>query len=148
MIGAVYYSVVETATHAFVVYSVFHPVNYGLFIDDSLEAVDNDMTGLMVVVDKHRPDAPPLLVETYANGQFLHYTSDPEVRHGSERIDGDLLAEDNTHPRVFIEAGRHGCLVTSDYVIGEYVGQPDQDFLGGSGLVYRFSRASGGTGAR
>jgi len=139
LVGTVYYSVVETATHAFIVYTVFHPVNYGLFSDDTAETLENYMSGLMVVVDKAHPQWPPVVVETYMEGQFLHYVSRREINPGTERIDGEIPFEDEVHPRVFLEAGRHGCVISSDLILGVYTGEPGKDFMGGDGIVYRLS---------
>ncbi len=138
LVAAVYYAVVETPTHIFINYSIFHTVNYGWFLDETTDSAENDMTGLVVVIDKSDENAPPLLVVTYAREQFLHYASDQSVFPGTERIDGKLRLENETHPRVFIESGRHGCLVTSDLVIGEYTGESGGDFPGKKGIVYRF----------
>lgn len=140
LVGAVYYALTETATHAFIIYSVFHPVNYGLFLDTTADSTENDMSGLLVVVDKARPEDPPILVETYMEGQFLQYTSRTDILPGTERIEGSVSFEDRFHPRVFVEAGRHGCLITSDLVLGEYSGEPGQDFSGKTGIVYRFEK--------
>jgi hypothetical protein len=140
LVGTVYFSVIETHTHAFINYSVFHTMNYGWLLNETADSIENDMTGLVVVVDKAAKDSPPLLVATYAHDQFLHYSSSDSILPGSERIKGKLRVENTTHPRVFIEAGRHGCLVTSDLVIGEYTGEAGDDFPGGKGIVYRFKK--------
>ncbi|MCC6157374.1 MAG: hypothetical protein IT350_04925 [Deltaproteobacteria bacterium] len=137
LVGTVYYSVVETSTHVFVVYAVFHPVNYGFLLDGTSEFTENNMTGLLVVADRSAPDRPPIFVETYVDGQFLQYSGDARILPRSENIDGVVPFEDRTHPRVFLEAGRHGCLISSDIVIGEFTGEPGGNFLGGDGVVYR-----------
>ncbi len=137
LVGTVYYSVIETSTHVFAVYAVFHPVNYGLLLDGTSEFMENSMTGLLIVADRSSPDRPPLFVETYADGQFQQYSGDARILPRSENIDGVVPFEDRTHPRVFLEAGRHGCLISSDTVIGEFTGEPGGDFPGGDGVVYR-----------
>lgn len=137
LVGTVYSSVVETSTHVFVVYAVFHPVNYGFLLDGTSEFTENSMTGLLVVADRAAPERPPLFVETYSDGQFLQYAGDARILPRSENIDGVATFEERTHPRVFLEAGRHGCLIASDTVIGEFTGEPGGNFPGGDGVVYR-----------
>ncbi|MCB9477233.1 MAG: hypothetical protein H6685_10205 [Deltaproteobacteria bacterium] len=140
LVGAVYYSVVETSTNVFIIYAMFHPMSYGYFVDESAEATENDMTGLMVVLDRNHLKGPPVLVVTYLDGQFLHYSNDAKILPGTERVVGEIPFEDRRRPRVYVESGRHGTLITSELVIGEYTGEPGADFPGGQGIVYRPGR--------
>lgn len=137
LVGTVYYSAVETRTHIFLVYAVFHPVNYGLFLDGTTETTENSMTGLLVVVDRAHIAEAPVYVETYMEGQFMQYTGRGKVLPRTEDVDGQATFEDGTHVRVFLESGRHGCLINAETVIGEYTGEPGGDFPGGDGVIYR-----------
>ncbi|MBZ0274342.1 hypothetical protein K8I61_20080 [bacterium] len=142
LVGAVYYGVSETATHVFIHYAYFHPVSYGILAAASPAQPANDMGAVLVVASRSPEPGPPEVVETYYHGEFLQYAGREDVGAGSEDIDGRVLVEDHTHARIFISAGDHGALITSEWIAGEYLGDRDADFPGGDGVVYRAAKSA------
>ena len=138
----VYYSLIETETHIFITYSVFHPIRYGTFVENATESHENSMTGMLVVLEKTLDGFEFILMETYIDGQFLIYSDSDKISARHEKIRRSIHFEDDMHPAVFIEAGRHGMAVDAPFVFGEYTGESGSDFPGGDGLVYRYKGRS------
>jgi hypothetical protein len=100
----VYYDVVETETHAFIVYSLFHPVDWADFgtVDH-----ENDMEQLWLVVEKHADGTNSLRVlHAQAHGELLAWSDDPPG--GAYPVEAGGIAYDDGHPTVFVEAHGHG----------------------------------------
>lgn len=137
----VYYSVIETDTHYFIHYAVFHPRDYkgGLFqswllaeavrraqeqlknnlppeAEDLTLSHENDMEGCLVVAEKRGPsldEALVVYVETMAHNTFNLY------RAPNEPIKiGAVIAIEGSHPVLFCEPKGHGLFA--------YTGQPNQ----------------------
>jgi hypothetical protein len=149
----VYYSVLETASHFFIHYAVFHPRDYkggrkgtilseliregakrgGMFDPTGLGgeaalAHENDMEGCLIVVLKDGKDlerARVAFVETLHHNNFSRYFAGELTRTGFERI-----RLQNQHPLLYIEPKGHGIesFTESDKQVGK------KDFL-----FYRFS---------
>jgi hypothetical protein len=128
--ASVYYAVIETRTHYFVHYAVFHPRDYkggqhGTLLSELLrvgvllggdydptgraaEAVlahENDLEGVLVVATKDGADvstARPMIVETLAHNSFLRY-----VPSGSS-LTGSPVKSEMSQPILFIESMGHG----------------------------------------
>ncbi len=127
----VYYSVVETATHWFIGYYDYHPLDWNY---PSIHWHENDMEGLLLVISKSGglPWGEFLCMVTEAHAEFWQYIdeqtapsnsveewSGPEVIF-SEDIDGDVgwtsiapyplahLFADHEHLKVFVESRGHG----------------------------------------
>jgi hypothetical protein len=113
----VYYSVIETNTHYFLEYVLFHPA------DDfhcHIYSHENDLEGIVMTVRKDGTLYGKLLVvETQAHWDFNKYytpiTSNVSGGNGLTVFDGNIghfnsgiIIDDNSHPRVFVEAGGHG----------------------------------------
>lgn len=137
----VYYSVIETATHYFVHYAMFHPRDYkgGLNTSALLDVLikegvrragkdptgraedvalshENDLEGALVVAEKRGTalaQAVVQYVETMAHNRYLKYRSG-EVR---SRI-GMLVRMEEQHPLLFIEPKGHG--------VERYIGTREQ----------------------
>ncbi|MEW5761493.1 MAG: hypothetical protein AB1779_12085 [Candidatus Thermoplasmatota archaeon] len=104
----IYYAVTETETHWFIFYAVFHPRDYTSFEFEFLSH-ENDLEGLVVVVEKDGTKYGKfLLMETYAHFNFYQYTNSKNVSNAHEKIDGNVIFYDNTHPLVYIEVAGHG----------------------------------------
>lgn len=105
----VYYSVVETETHFFCFYSLFHPRDY---TDDPCEESDgcheNDMESLQVVVAKDGTAfGQPLALLTLAHSHIYLYPIDESVQAGTLEIDRRASLVEG-HPEVWVETYGHG----------------------------------------
>ena len=140
LLAHTYYSVIETETHYFIHYFIFWPQDW-FSIDSDTTSHENDMEGAMVVVAKEgAASGEVLLVETSAENHFYQWSSHPDVSEGEEDIDGGVLVEEGSHPRIFAAAMSHHVLLDDTGIIfGVYVGQSGEDFPGGDGVVYRYT---------
>lgn len=105
----VYYSVVETETHWFVFYSLFHPRDYTPEpCEQSNGCHENDMESVQLVVAK---DGSPFgrlqAMETLAHRDIYLYVADPAVKAGFLPVQGPVVVEDG-HPVVYVETYGHG----------------------------------------
>jgi hypothetical protein len=127
----IYYSLVETATHFFIHYAVFHPRDYkggevkgtilselmreaakhgGKFdptglADEAALAHENDMEGCLLVITKtHAGDDQGRLtfVETLHHNSFSHYVS------GENAAGFAAVQVEDQHPLLYIEPKGHG----------------------------------------
>jgi hypothetical protein len=111
--GEVYYAVVETQTHYFLVYADFHPRDWTELCSD-LACHENDMEGVTVVVKKDGTTYGAFhLMLTVAHTNFYSYKDfqsalSNAVVDGRETIDGDVQLYGGTHPYVYVEAKGHG----------------------------------------
>jgi len=102
----VYYSVIETETHWFLFYSLFHPRDYTRQpCEESKGCHENDMESIQVIVAK---DGPQLLaVETLAHNHIYLYVADPKVKKNYLKPKGQVRLE-GEHPVVYVESYGHG----------------------------------------
>lgn len=132
--GYVYYSVVETCTHWFIIYDFFHPRDW---TDSSFEPVhENDFEDVLVVVRKDAVDGQLEALVAQAHGDYFSYTPGGSPLVGNyEDLDGILpMAEHPVgsgmlHPETAQEAKGHGAGAKGE--IGNFAGEPDRD-----GVVY------------
>lgn len=107
--AAVYFHAVETETHYYLHYAVFHPRDWG-------SIHENDLEGVLVAVEKSRSAASslgrPVFVETLSHNVFLKYHNPALAPHVPGSM-GKFLMEGN-HPMVFIEQRGHGIHGLSD----------------------------------
>jgi len=123
--ASVYYSVIETPTHWFIGYYVFHPRDWSETCIH-LHCHENDFEGILLVIQRDGSKyGSCLLMETEAHNHLYQYTNNASITNGTDNIDGTVLFEDTTHPAVFIEAKGHGQKA--------YDGA---DAPGGDGIVY------------
>lgn len=112
--GNVYYSVVETSTHWFLVYAFYHPRDWEDFPDPlALFTHENDMEGVLLTVRKDGSAFGRLeAMVTVAHDHFYSYVpAGSTFTAGRESIDGTLLMQDvggAAHPTTFQEAKGHG----------------------------------------
>jgi hypothetical protein len=136
--GAVYYSVVETGTHWFLVYAFYHPRDWEDFPDPfSLFTHENDMEGVLLSVRKDGSTYGRLEgAVTVAHSDFYSYTpAGSPYTNGRENIDGTLRFETvagTARPVTFQEAKGHGCYAWNGSA-----------FPGGDGVVYYPSAGAG-----
>ena len=119
----VYYSVVETSTHWFIVYAFFHPRDWWSASDPLETEHENDMEGLLAFVRKDGTDEYGELegIVTVAHKDFYSYKpAGSPVTGGNEGIDGTLemrMFDGALHPVTAQEARGHGLKAYPDYKI-------------------------------
>ena len=103
----IYYAVIETETHYYIFYMIYHPKDWSAVLP-YFDEHENDMEGAMVVISKDGTQyGSLLLVETRAHTDFYQYTNDPNISTGSDDVDGGILL-DTHRPRLYVEAQGHG----------------------------------------
>ncbi|GGM04425.1 hypothetical protein GCM10007977_002090 [Dactylosporangium sucinum] len=131
LVGTVYYSVVETGTHWFIVYAYYHARDYKTFFPH-----ENDMEGLLLTVRKDGGTGTLEAMVTLAHDNFYSYVpTGGTYTSGRENIDGTVLMQSfdgAAHPTTSQESKGHGCYNWSG-----------GSFPGGDGVVYYPSRTAG-----
>ena len=152
-LGAViYYSVISTSTHHFILYADFHPRDWSKncnvpFIGGCHE---NDMEGAMVVV--RRSDDAPMgtfeLLYTEAHNTLHIFRNDKNItKKWSLSVESTKVTfEDGSHPELYVESKGHG--VCALYYNGpshcqHSVDETPPEFGGGDGVVYRYGATAG-----
>lgn len=126
----VYYSVVETSTHWFIVYSFFHPRDWVDYPDFGLDTHENDMEGAMMII---RKDGTALgkfegMVTVFHTNFYSFTPSGSQLRTGQETIDGTVRLVSyggDSRPTTFQEAKGHGVKAWDG-----------SSFPGGDGIIY------------
>jgi len=145
----VYYAILETETHYFVSYHLYHPRDWNHFTFWLNDTHENDGENFQVVVRKS--DGRVVLLWTQAHYRSCLYTSPASgIESGATQVNGefqtvdpDAVPDDNgTHACVFVESQGHGIYGTlgSD---SEVRLSPDgaYGFKSGSGVLFRPVRA-------
>lgn len=139
--GEVYYSVVETKTHWFIVYSFYHPRDwedgFHFFGRTTQQEHENDMEGVMEIVRKDDSKYGKFEgMVTIAHSDFYSFTpAGSPLKKGKEDIDGKAYMQyfdQSEHPTTFQEAKGHGLKAWNH-----------KDFPGGDGVIYYPDKASG-----
>ena len=133
----VYYAVMETDTHWFLIYNMFHPRDYS---DKCVAGSchENDNEGLILTVRKDGSEYGSLeVMETLAHNNVYSHVADSSIRPGAHDIDGPIELVDESHPVAFIEAGGHGVYGSagshSRYVVA------DDKFTASPGVTYVYT---------
>jgi MYXO-CTERM domain-containing protein len=103
--GSILYDVVETETHIYLLYSIFHPIDWNTtgIIDH-----ENDMEHVWVIVQKMANGTQEIVaVATQAHGELLAWSDTLPTVTGFSISPGELTLE-GEHPRVFVEPKGHG----------------------------------------
>lgn len=130
----VYYAVMETETHWFLIYNFFHPRDYSDFCVAGT-CHENDNEGLILTVRKTGENFGKLeVLETLAHNNVYSFTNDSSIRKGAHDIDGRIDFYNETHPIIFIEAGGHG-VFSSDYKSSVFSAEK-MDFKQNTGVTY------------
>jgi len=105
----VYYSVVESENHWFICYAIFHPRDTQLWHNLDLLKHENDMEGLLMVVEKDGTKYGRLCcLVTVAHLDFFSFVvPDSDIEGNEEDIDGKISFE-GSHPRIYVQAKGHG----------------------------------------
>jgi hypothetical protein len=130
----VYYAVMETGTHWFVIYNVFHCRDYS---DKCVVGTchENDNEGIILTVAKDGTDYGRFQVmETLAHNNIYSFVADRRIRDRVHRIDGAVEFYQDSHPVAFIEAGGHG-IYGSQSSHARYDFDEDR-FTDGTGLTF------------
>ncbi|MBL8230959.1 MAG: hypothetical protein JNL98_20870 [Bryobacterales bacterium] len=131
----VYYAVIETSTHWFLIYNAFHARDYS---DKCVAGSchENDNEGLILTVHRDGSEFGRLLaMETLAHNNVYSYVNDGAIRPGAHNIDGRIEFIDNTHPVVFVESGGHGIYGSSHPSHSRYRVSSDE-FVSGTGITF------------
>lgn len=105
----VYYSVIESETHWFLFYSLFHPRDY---TEDPCEKSggchENDLESIQVVLEKDgTPFGRIVAMETLAHSHIYLYAVGYTAKKGALRVSSQVTLEDG-HPVVWVETYGHG----------------------------------------
>ena len=105
----VYYSVMETETHWFLFYALFHPRDYTSNpCQETGGCHENDLESIQLVVAKDgTPFGKLLAVETLAHDAIYLYPVDSSVQPNALKAAGQIRFEES-HPIVYIETYGHG----------------------------------------
>jgi hypothetical protein len=150
--AVIYYSVVETETHWFLLYCDFHPQDW----DENCQPIpfgpdrchENDMEGAMVVVEKDGSKHGRFqLLYTEAHNILYIFTNDSGVSAFHSKslkgvpvtFDGAATASPGEHPELYVESKGHGVCALR-YSGGEHCKHPTTGnvFPGGDGVVFRY----------
>ena len=141
----VYYAILETGTHYFISYHLFHPRDWNQFTFWLNDTHENDGENFQVVVRKS--DGRVVMLWTQAHYRSKTYThSSSGIESDTTRLAGEFQtvdwngvpSENGTHVCVFVEAEGHGIYGTlgSDSEVGLNT-DGSFTFEGGSGLLFR-----------
>jgi hypothetical protein len=104
----VYYAAMETDTHWFLIYNMFHPRDYS---DKCIAGSchENDNEGVILTIFKDGSHHGSLQVmETLAHNNVYSHVTSRSIRKGIHNVDGGIEFWEASHPVVFIESGGHG----------------------------------------
>lgn len=145
----VYYAILETRTHYFISYHLFHPRDWNHFTVWLNDTHENDGENFQVVVRKS--DGRVVLLWTQAHYRSRVYTiADSGIESGATRVAGEFQtvgangvpSEKGTHACVFVESQGHGIYGTlgshSDVRVNA---DGSFRFKNGTGLLFRLARA-------
>ncbi|MBW1897271.1 MAG: hypothetical protein JRI47_09450, partial [Deltaproteobacteria bacterium] len=152
----VYYSVIETRTHYYLTYSLFHPRDWQWYMlgetvgaGTPLPAThENDLESATLVILKDGSYGTLRLMGTVCHLQNYCFVADSGIRPRSWAWDlssGELqVSFFENRPCLFVEAGGHGIgglgrAMTEDASGAYAIGRRKYSFRGGTGIVYRCS---------
>jgi hypothetical protein len=100
----VYYTVVETATHWFVQYMPYHPVDY-----KRIGGHTHDTESVLLAVRKDGDGARLEVMETRFHRVWYQYAAgDAGVTSRADDVDGVIRFDDDGHPEVYVQRVGHG----------------------------------------
>jgi len=126
LLPTVYYAVLETRSHLFLTYHLFHPRDWTRFDLGVHLTHENDGENLQVVVDKASESVVLLFTQAhYRGGVYAPALPGPGASgfgDGAERLrgpfqlvgEGGVPAPDGRHAAAFVESGGHGIYGTLD----------------------------------
>jgi len=106
----VYYSVIESETHWFLFYSLFHPRNYS-YVDCASSfgwCHENDLESILLVVEKDGTHfGQPKALETLAYNFIYLYTFNETVKGNFLKVK-EVAVLEGDRPVIYVEALSHG----------------------------------------
>lgn len=134
----VYYSVVETATHWFIVYGFFHPRDWADNLFD--QGHENDLEGTLSIIRKDGSTWGIMdgMITVFHNDFYSYTAVNSPLTNGKEDIDGILTFQSfdgQLHPKTCQEAKGHG--IKAWPYAGNFSGKSDQD-----GIIYYPSKTT------
>ncbi|TCP61764.1 hypothetical protein [Baia soyae] len=128
--GSVTYSVTETQSHYFLIYTFYHPRDWVDYPDFGLDTHENDAEGAMMIVRKDGTTHGKLegMVTVYHNDFYSYTPAGSQLTDGKENIDGPIRMVDYggvSRPTTYQDAKGHG--------IYNWNGK---NFPGGDGVIY------------
>jgi hypothetical protein len=144
----VYYAVLETETHYFISYHLFHPRDWNHFTFWLNDTHENDGENFQVVVRKS--DSRPVLLWTQAHYKSRVYaragagieSAATKIAGGFQAVDANgVPGESGEHAAVFVESEGHGIYGTMDSMSEVSLkGDGSYSFKRKSGLLFRPAR--------
>lgn len=136
----VYFSVVENATHWFIVYAFYHPQDWSDTPFDNEH--ENDLEGMLSIIRKDgtRHGKFEGMITVYHNDFFSFSPRNGRLRHGHENIDGWVTMEffeGAEHVRTSQQAKGHGLKAWPH--TGDFRGRSNED-----GIIYYPSKTTAG----
>ncbi|MCZ2149474.1 MAG: hypothetical protein LC126_17085 [Bryobacterales bacterium] len=131
----VHYAVMETSTHWFIIYNLFHPRDYS---DKCVAGSchENDNEGIILTIQKDGSRFGKLLVmETLAHDNIYSFVNDGSIGNGIHDIDGKIDFHDGSHPIIFVESGGHG-IYGSSYAKASRYNVAKDEFTAGTGNTF------------
>jgi hypothetical protein len=145
----IYWSVIETTTHWYLLYTDFHPRDWTEDCDPLLPFTEpcheNDMEGAMVMVEKDGSEwGAFVLLVTEAHNVLYLFRDDPAITALSTESleDAPVTFEGGRHPELYVESKGHGVCALQfdgDDHCEHPVGTGVNPFPGGDGIVYRYT---------
>jgi len=143
----VYYAVLETETHWFLSYHLFHPRDWSYLRVGFNETHENDGENLQVVVSKAAQRPVLLFTQAHFFGE-VHANPDAGFAAGEEGLTAPILTLDSRgvpdaagpHVGVFVEGYGHGIYGALDPSLELEVGADGATRFAGSGIVFRPAR--------
>ena len=130
----VHYAAMETASHWFLIYNIFHPRDYS---DKCVVGTchENDNEGLILTVRKDGSEFGKLeVMETLAHNNVYSFVADTRIRKGIHNVDGQIEFYQDSHPVIFIESGGHGIYGSTRTPV-QYEFKNDR-FTSGTGITF------------
>jgi hypothetical protein len=143
--AVVYYTVQETATHWFVQYLPYHPVDYKWVTGHA-----HDTESVLLAVSKRGgPFGTPEVMETRFHVMWHQYArAGAAVRDGADDIDGPIHFDETGRPTVYAQRASHGLcggfsppFAVPDLQIHCIHAMPPK--LSSRGVVYRYTGQAG-----
>ena len=146
--AVVYWSLIETTTHYYILYTDFHPRDWTEDCDPLLPFIEpcheNDMEGAMVMVKKDGSEWGSFVLLVTEAHNILHvFRNDPAISAETTNHleDNGVTFEGLRHVELYVESKGHGvCALGFDGPdhCQHPVGPGVNPFPGGDGIVYRF----------
>lgn len=112
LLPTVYYTIIETDTHYFATYHLYHPRDWARLSLGVQDTHEGDGENIQVVAEKST--MTPVLLTTQAHYDMWSYASlAGPIHHGRETLRSDFEITTG-HPVVYVESGGHGIYGSHD----------------------------------